>query len=636
MLRILSPTLLAILGLTHAAMADGFAYTTPANIAQKDLAGDPDALKDMLSRWDETMNAFTQMGIVGNPWTNNNDAPRSNYQDPKKVPPSASDPVQPITWTAFPNKVEWYFNTSQNNPYQINRALIYPLVDEGWLNDNHVMQAWIDAHGDAASTLRWNLDAVLSNNPEFGQPSVDNFSAAKIPTDVCPVVNWGQDKQKWTLFSSSVAGPRGWKDEYNEWVVTRNAEGKITKIAFTAENPEYWFTLWLVDPTKVLDLYHELVGPQVQLEDLYLRDAQGNVVNDAQGNPSYNPLNKWNYGNVATATHGGAVHLTSPPNTVGAEMYLGAASTMMRNLTDAQYSPANMICWGQYGGNFRNSDPNIGMQGNQVTRNIQLPITLTNPIALYMQYPDFSNYVTPDGTPASEFFTIVRGRTAAEAGTTYDQILHATFEVPASYGYTVSDIMISPPSNEDKIFPGFVGGTPALPILYGSQMAETFNQALAATAYAGKSLEDTRRYPIVSARENPNGWAQPLVTAAEFYAVQNQPAISAATIPLLPLAAKPGQILQDMALEVLGGAKDATIDYVDAAGQPVPGIKVQVISADPLDDGTAPGKHGVYNLIAYRLTITIAKDVPPGSYGVRVTNPGNAPDVATPGNLIIR
>ena len=31
--------------------------------------------------------------------------------------------------------------------------------------------------------------------------------------------------------------------------------GQITKISFTAENPEYWFTLWEVDPEKVLVLY---------------------------------------------------------------------------------------------------------------------------------------------------------------------------------------------------------------------------------------------------------------------------------------------------------------------------------------------------------------------------------------------
>ena len=625
------------------AIAEDFQYDTPADIAETDFADDPDGLAEMQRRWTDAMTAFTDMAIAGNPWTNMNDAPRVNYLDPAEYDQTVNTAVQPITWTAFPNKVNWYFSTSQGNPYALDPALTYPLADKGNLADDAVLQTWIDAHGTTyAKTLRANLSDVLAKYPALGETPGDSFAAVSIPTGVsgvCPVVHWDQPQDQWALYSSRVGGPRGWKDEYNEWVVTRNDGGQITKISFTAENPEYWFTLWEVDPEKVLVLYQQLVGPQVVIEDLYLRDAEGNVVNDAAGNPAYNPLNKWNYGNEATETGGGAVHLTSPPNTVGAEMYLGGAATILRDLPDDQYSPANMICSGQYGGNFRNSDPNIGMQGNQVVRNVGKPITLTNPIALYMQMPDFSNYETPDGTPASEFFTVVRGRTAAEAGPDvhYDQILHATFEVPAEKGYTVSDIVISPPTNEDRVFPGMVLRTPPLPILYGSQIAETFNQALAATAYLDVDLADSTRFPPV-AEKSPasaqNGWAQPLVTMAVFDAVQSQPAISAATIPLLPFETPPGVSLPHMALEVLGGAMAPVIDYVGPDGTVAQGITVTLNGAMPQTD--APAEDGIYEVILYDLSIEIGPDVPDGSYGVRVTNPGNDPDVPVPGNILVR
>ena len=57
------------------------------------------------------------------------------------------------------------------------------------------------------------------------------------------------DKSAWQTFGPP--GPRGWQDEYCEWSVTRDpASNKITSVMFTCENPDYWFTLWQVDPAS--------------------------------------------------------------------------------------------------------------------------------------------------------------------------------------------------------------------------------------------------------------------------------------------------------------------------------------------------------------------------------------------------
>lgn len=125
------------------------------------------------------------------------------------------------------------------------------------------------------------------------------------------------------------------QDEYLEWFVTRNAQNKITRIAFTCEGPEYWEALArgyppvfsrslnqgglggtkhtnaAGDPQKVLALYRQLVGPAVQSADLFNADG------------SYNRWNKWN------TTHG-AVHLTHPANTLGAEINIAAQATIIR------------------------------------------------------------------------------------------------------------------------------------------------------------------------------------------------------------------------------------------------------------------------------------------------------------------
>ena len=628
MRRLFAPPLLAmaLAGSPAVAAETAFTFDLPARIV--DFPGDPAKQQEMLARWQVTMDAFAKMGIAGNPWANVNDTPRSNYLYPPDLPAGASGVIQPVTWTAFPNKVAWYFSNSQDNPYQVPKMLLYPLADNGRLDPTDpVLKKWAASNG-----LTEQLQQLVARHPEIASPDLSNFAPLKVPDDVCPVAEWNKPDgapAKRHLFSQNISGPRGWKDEYNEWVVTRNAEGKITKISFTAENPEYWFTLWEVDPERVLALYRELVSPKVKLDDLYLRakpakDGEpGAIVRDQNGKPVYNPLNKWNYGNAATDEGGGAVHLTSPPNTVGAEIYLGAAATILRALGDTAYSPMNNICAAEYGSPFRNSDPNIGFQANQVVHNIGATLTLTNPIALYMQTPDFSNYVTPDGTPASAFFRIVRGRTAAEAGVKYDQILHAVFEVPEGwgYGYTVSDIKI--------------GGRQ---IWWGSQMAETFNQALAVTAYPQIPATNRLRYPAVqaSASSEANPWPQPIVTNAALEAVTNQPAISSATIPLLPLTARPGQTLTGMALEVIEGTSNATIRFVRADGAFEPGIKATVKSSySPGGPNAVPGKHKLYSILVYVVDITVADDVAEGQYGVQVVNPGRPLQIATPGGLTV-
>jgi hypothetical protein len=71
----------------------------------------------------------------------------------------------------------------------------------------------------------------------------------------------------------------------------------------------------------------------VKKEDLYLLDEKGNsVIVRETGLPAYNPINKWNSGSSAIENGGGAVHLTSPPNSLGAEIYLGAAATILREV----------------------------------------------------------------------------------------------------------------------------------------------------------------------------------------------------------------------------------------------------------------------------------------------------------------
>ena len=238
----------------------------------------------------------------------------------------------------------------------------------------------------------------IQSNPAFAN------GFPKVPHTACPTINWSSPTEGWHTFGP--AGLRGWQDEYCEWSVTRDRAtdntDKVTSAMFTCENPDYWFTLWHVDPSCVLDIYQKVISPKVHLEDLYLRDQQGNpVYNSLTGKPAYNPINKWNSGTAAVpGVSGGAMHLTSPPNTLGAEVYLAAAATLLRDVP--LYNAQAMICCSKYGQPFRNSDPHIGFGANQLTKN-GYTVSLTNPVGLYIQEPDWSSYETQTGLPRPSF-----------------------------------------------------------------------------------------------------------------------------------------------------------------------------------------------------------------------------------------
>ena len=256
-------------------------------------------------------------------------------------------------------------------------------------------------------------------------------------------------------------------NEYCEWHVKRDPNtNRIIKVSFSSEPPEYWKALYggiyefddgrkysfPGSPKKVLELYHELVGPEVQPEDLICHEdigADGDAVHVRKG--EYNAYNKWN------TTHGIA-HLCAPPNSLIAEIELGGDATIVR--TDRRgrlvVEPDALICCAAYGGPDRNSDPTIGSSVNALAR-LGAYVTLRNPVGLYMDHIDLAGWKAPAGIDVADCARIVRGQPG--------MIEHLVVEVPRSTGYDVSDLTI--------------GG---VPVQYGGQIAECITVKLTGTA----------------------------------------------------------------------------------------------------------------------------------------------------------
>jgi hypothetical protein len=561
-------------------------YASPANI--NDFGANTGKHQEFLQIWNWNLNGFTLSSILGNPWGSLYDLNRYFYFNPLKTPLSGAAPQQ-IAWFANSGRIQTYFGVQPHSPYNLTPSQLMQLTDQGF----------------------------LAEVPPFAS----GFPAVPGP---CPTLDYTQPTSQWQPFADAILGPRGWQDEYCEYSVARNAQGKITSIMFTCENPEYWYALWQVDPNIVLSIYRSIVNPHVQLTDLYLPGADGKpVVNPQTGLPAYNPLNKWNSGTVTTPTSGGAVHLTSPPNSLGAEVYLAAAATLLRNASSGA-NAQSLICCSQYGQPFRNSDPHIGFAAYQFATVADLTISLADPVGLYIQEPQFDQfaYKTPDGTPASDYWKVVRGDAPG-------QILHAVFEVPASKGYTVSDITIN-----------------GEPILWASQIAATFQIALEAWGQTPNPHTQPAQTAQACPVYDPSNGAPSLPALAvlmdgdllnaynNLFTIDGQ-VVNSPTTPAPIL--KQGTIVKNLVLQATNVVADPVISFG-------PGIKVKATlmpaaaAAVVRKSGTRGHKkpkavaqaEGILSSASFSLELTIADDAATGQRNLSITNPGQPTPPATP------
>lgn len=244
------------------------------------------------------------------------------------------------------------------------------------------------------------------------------------------------DHQRWLKADQS----RDVQDEYCEWSVTRDTTGKITRVAFTCEGPEYWDLLAQTQPDKVLALYRQCIDSAVQHDDLF--DSKG----------QYIARNRWN-----TNTTTGAMHLVQGSNTLGAEIELAAAATIVRLINGQELmSEQELISCSRYGVAQRNSDPHIGGEVNGLAR-AKADVTLMNPVGLYFDDLSTQGWKAPDGSDPKSYWKYVRG--------TPDRPLRAVYEVPTTKSFTAGDVTIN---NQ--------------PIAFGAQIADFISMKLTGVA----------------------------------------------------------------------------------------------------------------------------------------------------------
>jgi hypothetical protein len=197
------------------------------------------------------------------------------------------------------------------------------------------------------------------------------------------------------------------QNEYCEWHVTRNAAGKITKVVFVTEPPEYWERLWDADPSTVVNLYRTLVDPAVTQADL-----------SVAGTGAYNKRNPFN-------TTNGIVHLIQTINTLTAAIGLTEGSVATGSARDNyEATPPGLKT---------SVDPRVKFDIGALART-GLSLTLRDPIGLYITGYDDTGWTKPNGSPVDDYWRIVRGQPG--------RILRLEYAVPPGSGFVVGDIRI--------------------------------------------------------------------------------------------------------------------------------------------------------------------------------------------------
>ena len=129
------------------------------------------------------------------------------------------------------------------------------------------------------------------------------------------------------------------------------------------------------------------------------------------------------------------MHLVQRSNTLGAEIELAAAATIVRRRGGAPITEAQeLIACGQYG-EAAAAQRSAHRRAGQRAGAREADITLANPVGLYIAGLSVAGWLTPDGSDPAGFWTITRG--------TKEKALRAVYEVPAGRGFVVGDIKIN-------------------------------------------------------------------------------------------------------------------------------------------------------------------------------------------------
>lgn len=395
---------------------------------QNDFPNDPDLRQKILARWNDSsprgqfLGAYLREALCVS----------ENYVDPRVEPPVGA--AVPVPWNGFPKLISrWYDDgISDAAKSAAERAADVPTP----------MLYWFDSDDPRS----------LNSAPAHQLPFFIARLAGDGKTPAFPGAPYAETPR--SINSDGTLGPpvphfRRQQDEYLEWHAVKDAGGRLKKLVFSAEAPDYWSALAATTKEarsdRLVELYRQLVDDRVKPEDLFYQTDLAIPYRKANGDKGwmvrrardqYNPLNNW-------TTTAGVVHLTHSANTLGAEVRLAAdASALWQSDRDAKGPKVGpeirRIACGGYGGINRSSDPLIGKGvGDAIVGGSR--ITLTDPIGLYIADVAIDGLTGPKGEAVGRSaLRIIRG----DANPKEPRILRFEIELSAGTKFGLDECLI--------------------------------------------------------------------------------------------------------------------------------------------------------------------------------------------------
>jgi len=300
------------------------------------------------------------------------------------------------------------------------------------------------------------FDRFLADHPQFYDPTRRDVPsgtfAASVPWPAFPARvarESTSEEGRWRQADED----RGEQDEYCEWSTEKRNDGKIVRVTFTTEVPEYWEHVAAQDPARLVELYRDLVSPDVRRDELFANDV-------------YNPLNARNASSTTRLAH-----LTQDSNTLGAAVDLVARATVLRERAGRPVeNQQELVVCSRLGNPFRQSDPQIAHAVNSQAA-AGNEITLRDPVGLYIDAFDPTGLEAPDGADPASFWSIERGDA--------QHAVRARFEVPSERDYVVGDLKLA-----------------GRPVAFGAQLADLVR--VRATVLVAPAEHTSARLPCIA------------------------------------------------------------------------------------------------------------------------------------------
>lgn len=245
-------------------------------------------------------------------------------------------------------------------------------------------------------------------------------------------------------------------EEYLEWRSVRQADGKLLRLEFTTETPDYWAKLARYEPQKVVELAARFAGEPVDRVDI--KELFG--VSDPFSIDPFSPdgdrleaaYRRQNYASQAKPPRGAynngvkaILHMANGVNSTAAAVALAVFAAYPHGKHAAGHDtplsgPEAIEATPQQAVNCRNSDPTIvGVVLSTVFARSK--VALMDPFGIYIISSPEAGLSLADGSPVpSSWFSMQRGTQATANPQKRDLFQRLVIQAPPGSGSTLNDL----------------------------------------------------------------------------------------------------------------------------------------------------------------------------------------------------